>query len=253
MKKEVLNKHRAKFLERQPEWAETKRDKQRADEDNQKYPIRKQDGKYIRSSSFIMEVVHKILSEEIAKAFEKLTHILSSFRRTEDPHLVQPYLSIKERAGELAEDGDARLLHELAILCAHVKKMKAAHKSKIGVGQDFTRKPIEVRQDILRGLSLSFSLPNLLDELKSNPVPRENPAKRPISMLLAMSDAEAEIVMASYAYQYDWQVAGGTRFPFDVAFSALCSIKASAEGKATILRDFYLKFGVHRSYRPVGV
>lgn len=260
----VLVNHRI-YDGRQPTWAETKRDASTAKQNNMVSPERGRASEHIKSERFIMDVIHEVLAKAVADAFDELIRVLNNYPQAQDADLIAPYREAEMRSDELAKEGNPRLARELKTLRAHVEDMKIRHKNDIGVGKTFTNKPIEVRQDTLRRLSFGFSLPsfreNLACEAERLSAERDDASTSkfpaPISKLLAMSSEEAERVLASYAYLHDWEVSGekGTRFPFDVAFSILCKIKAGAAegGGATILRGIYLKLGVHRAYCPEGV
>lgn len=244
----MLARDRRKYDQRGPKWSESSRDKKKADENNKsKYPKRCP-GK----PEFVMDMLSRYLLRCVAEAFDKAKHILQSFNRTKDPHLFAPYQDAERRAIQLESAGSRRLRQELDAIEAHVKRVKQLHQDKIGYG--FTKKPIEVRQDVLRALSTAFSLPSLSASLKKEPFKVSNKSDPPVAELIAFSADEAQQVMASFAYIHDWNKSGKcTRFPYDVAFEKLCRIKAEAVGGQTILQEHYLTFAVHRMYQPTGV
>ncbi|KAK7061800.1 RNA-dependent RNA polymerase [Favolaschia claudopus] len=142
-------------------------------------------------------------------------------------------------SSELSEAKDAamRLLKEvedavsrksdLELIKEHVEGVHAKHKTKIR--PNFSRLPIERRQDILRELSRDF-------------------ATGPSG--LRVSEEEAARLKASYAYLFDSderqkKTTKWTRFPWDVAFGELCLIKtrASKDLKA-VKSDFYEKMTI---------
>ncbi|OSD08147.1 hypothetical protein PYCCODRAFT_1430316 [Trametes coccinea BRFM310] len=167
-----------------------------------------------------------------------------------DADLVQPWLSAIARARQLDAAGQSGMWAELQQIKRHVQEMhentKDFSSSRSGSGSGsgsgpssaghtaknrnkawFTALPIEKRQDILREQSKKFH---------ASP-----------EGLLYIQDPT--VVKASYAYFYDHQVKGWSRFPWNVAARALCEIKAKALGPSkTITGDFYLSMAVSPVY-----
>ena len=91
------------------------------------------------------------------------------------------------------------------------------------------------RQDILRELSQQFA---------SGP---------DVEITIGPNGHTLEHLKASYAYLYDREYkrrsTGWSRFPWDVAYSSLCEIKAHALGLTkTVTMDFYMAFTVKPSF-----
>ncbi|CDO75004.1 hypothetical protein BN946_scf184965.g6 [Trametes cinnabarina] len=160
-----------------------------------------------------------------------------------DADLVQPWLDARTRARELQSAGQPGMWDELEVIKQHVEEMHEQEKdawraatsgraagagttSKRGKAR-FTDLPIEKRQDILREQSKRF-----------------HAAPENLRYLL-----DPTVVKASYAYFYDHQVKGWSRFPWNVAARALCEIKAKASGPSkTISGDFYMSMAVSPLY-----
>jgi len=158
-----------------------------------------------------------------------------------DPHLAQPWLE----AEQMAKQGSPELVDcknsDLEKIRVHVRKMFEEHHRAInmskdpGKGKNFTEKPIEVRQDILRSLSRQFAAsPGLTSDMKS-----------------VMDSATISRLRASYAYIYDAQqkAKGWSRFPWDVALRDLCQIKVSALGPyKPVTSGFYERFKMSKPH-----
>ncbi|KAI8969425.1 RNA dependent RNA polymerase-domain-containing protein [Trametes punicea] len=161
-----------------------------------------------------------------------------------DQDLVQPWLHARLQARELLSHGQPGMWGELLQIKDHVEKMhreanlkKAGGKTGLGVATTpagrsrnkarFTELPIEKRQDILREQSKLFhAAPHTL-----------------------LYFGDPTLIKASYAYFYDHQVKGWSRFPWNVATRALCEIKAKALGTSkTISGDFYQGMAVSPVY-----
>ena len=153
-----------------------------------------------------------------------------------DPHLAQPWRD----AERMAQQGSLELVRckndDLSEIAVHVHQMFEEHRQAInmcnhpGKGKNFTEKPIEVRQDILRSLSRKFAALPRLEDMKT-----------------IMEHATISRLRASYAYIYDAQqkskAKGWSRFPWDVALRDLCQIKVSALGPyKPVTSGFYERF-----------
>lgn len=242
VRRNILDIDRAKYDKRGPAWAESDKDRLR-EEQNCRHVIPQ---RMVGLPEFIMDVVSRNVNRcvQVAKADAK--RIMDRFHSAEDPHLVAPYKDALARAHRLNVKCNPLMLRELQTIEAHVKNVMMKHRKQIR--GDFTLKAIEERQDILRGLSVAFSLSGFLATLQAQPVMPSGDIQ--INELDAIGHTEAELIMASYAYLVDRDGKKESRFPYDVAFRNLCKIKADACGGRMILYDHYLKFKLDRMYCP---
>lgn len=149
------------------------------------------------------------------------------------------------------------MLEKLEIIRAHVENMPTQYKST--VIHEFTRKPAGERQKALQkaihNLTTAFATfpPILTFQSASGPFTADVTGT---DRLMVFSRLEAERIKASFAYLHDFQKAreegypSYQRFPFSVAFTQLCEIKARSCSGRTILREHYEKFTVHHAWRP---
>ncbi|KAI9063519.1 hypothetical protein FKP32DRAFT_1571651 [Trametes sanguinea] len=197
---------------------------------------------------FIMDELKKHVKEACDQLLQRMEQKLDRVGcKLCDADLVQPWLSAVARARTLQAAGQPNMWAELELIKRHVQEMhenvaREYSSSRAGSGSSsggftskkrrafFTELSIEKRQDILREQSKKFH---------ASP---EN--------LLYIQDPTT--VKASYAYFYDHQVKGWSRFPWNVAARALCEIKAKALGPSkTVSGDFYMSMAVSPVYvRP---
>lgn len=203
---------------------------------------------------FIMDVIKRKIDKEADIYLKRFDDHRSPYNNTTlyqlDEDLVRPWRVAVGRAKAFEERrGDRSMLDELDLIKAHVESVarrRAEHRDEIKkAGRNrprtspskrkqvvFTELPITVRQDFLRSFSVEFA---------------SGPAN-----LLFYDDEKVRELRASYAYLFDWESqrssAKWTRFPWDVAFGALCEIKSKALGPhKSISSHFYDVMVMHRS------
>ncbi|KAI0075924.1 hypothetical protein K474DRAFT_1663689 [Panus rudis PR-1116 ss-1] len=203
-----------------------------------------------KGKAFVLDVLKKVVEQAKAQCIIEIDKTLG--RNTwfpRDLDLVRPW----EEATKLAEEAIRKGLgeqkaKELEMIKDHVEEMQEKHakafqssdrgpgpkkkKSRSfeddsAKGADFTKMPIEKRQDILRSLSRQFA---------SKP-------PGPDQKMYFTSREEVARLRASYAYVLDYEKRSGSsggRFPFDLAMAELGHIKAKAQGRwKTVSQRFY--------------
>ena len=103
-------------------------------------------------------------------------------------------------------------LEDLKAIKKHIEDVSQAYAGKVGA--NFTRRPIEERQDVLRGLSKLFA---------SSPTNLET---------FTPDSVDLKLIKASGAYVGEWKRRSGhlSQFPYSVAMKHLCYMKATATG-----------------------
>jgi len=157
----------------------------------------------------------------------KLKQWKDSHVRKADPQLLEPLREVEALINRLKNSGKkecvALLEEDYQRIKTHVEEVYREHQEQFRQTRQsdcvsFTSLPIQRRQDILRKLSQKF---------------HSEPSKFNI-MTRVMSDR----IKASYAYAYDSSNGKATRFPWNVAFRVLCSIKCGDEVKP-VHKKFY--------------
>ncbi|KAL4244292.1 RNA-dependent RNA polymerase [Abortiporus biennis] len=202
---------------------------------------------------FIMDVLRDEMNSECNKHLADLDQLLPpadmGLNGVFDRDLEKPWVDAYSRAKECQRIGmGPYMLNELERIEDHVKKVrsrfieemrkvedapegKGAAQGK-GKGVKFTALRIEQRQDFLRRFSREF-------------------AHGPIGLVF-FSDLEVARLKASFAYVYDFkeEKKGKSRFPWNVAFRDLGSIKAEAVGQhKTVSSSFYQMFSIPKGFR----
>ncbi|SRR5713226_10132484 len=207
---------------------------------------------------FVMDVLREATEHVKDECLRQIEERFQALPKVKDQDLIAPWKNAEERTGEmLSGPQNKRIIGEahksaMDAIKAHVvdvydwnyKLQKSttnagARASTSGVGLDvgvanhggpgFTRQSIEVRQDRLRRVSRKFV---------------EGP---PAAETFVFSQEEVARLRASYAYMYDWEKRGGTRFPWNVAFDELGEIKLRVQRDfKPISRDFYEKMHIRR-------
>lgn len=167
---------------------------------------------------FIMDTLAEQVRRVVGTAKRKVEMTLHGLHiPTADPALLEPHQS---RLDDLREYEDKVTKHpecgiyatalrrELDALKKHVDDVHA--KWEKATGKDFTDLPIETRQDRLRALSKEFA--------------RDPKLEVGIGYVALRTRDERMVFKASYAYCKHPR----RRFPWDVATSTLCKLKAAS-------------------------
>lgn len=193
---------------------------------------------------FIMDELNLCLAklrDEWLQEVDKKLDPSKSGAHAVDEDLTAPFKQAKERAKRLDQEpgaGGAFLMVALTAIEEHVEKtrekwrMEHAKTRKRTSTKAFTDAPIEQRQDALRAVSREFWD---FDPPNSD----------------AFSEPEQRRLMASCAYDYNARMHGAVRFPFDIAFRELCTIKADAVSRGrtkSILPGFYEGMSMSKKY-----
>ncbi|KAF9478503.1 hypothetical protein BDN70DRAFT_44221 [Pholiota conissans] len=235
----------------QPQWiAASKKDKKKKfaqakiDKSNVAFLKRDQTSAHVHGK-FIMDRLHIAAEVERERLFTEIEKIFAPLNIEPDPDLIAPWKAAVAWAEDdsLGVEIKKRKKLELSLIAQHVqglyKKQKEIFRKRPSRDQDkngpgFTDLPIEVRQDELRSLSRAFASegPQIGDDLKIVP-----------------DKATLSRWQASYAYLYDAEQnckngeQSWSRFPWNVAFRELCSIKASTLGPYQVVTTgFYERF-----------
>ena len=203
---------------------------------------------------FIMDVLLAAAKKECTRALTQIDQVFSPLSITADPDLLQPWREATDAADRGSPESVKRKKLDLSRIAVHVQDMYKEHRLKMILANketpsgpsnlmgsskrtSFTKLPIEIRQDVLRGISKKFASAPCLDDMES-----------------IMDEAMIARFRASYAYKYDAEMRStGTddregrspwsRFPWDVAMRELCAIKARALGPhKTVTTGFYERF-----------
>lgn len=167
---------------------------------------------------FIMDRLAEEVRRIVGVAKRKVEMTLQGlYRITPDPALLAPYKSrLKDLGGyeiEAEKHPECKiyattLRRELDVLRNHVNEVFA--KWTKGTGQTFTDLPIETRQDRLRALSKEFA--------------KDPHLEAGIGYVALRTREDRMEFKASYAYSKHPR----QRFPWDVATSTLCKLKATS-------------------------
>jgi RNA-dependent RNA polymerase len=167
---------------------------------------------------FIMDILGEQLHQVVGAAKRKVEMTLRGLRPPPpDPALLAPHLfqieALRKYESEAAEDQECKiyadmLRRELKALRTHVDDVHA--KWTRATGKTFTDLPIETRQDKLRALSKEFA--------------RDPPLEVRIGYIALKTRRERMDFKASYAYDRHPR----QRFPWDVAMTTLCELKAAS-------------------------
>jgi RNA-dependent RNA polymerase len=207
---------------------------------------------------FVMDVLREATEHVKDECLRQIEERFKALPKVKDRDLIAPWRSAEEHMEEMLSGPqnrrvigeahksamDAIKTHVVDVYDLNYKLQKSttnagARASTSGVGLDvgvasqggpeFTRQSIEVRQDRLRRVSRKFA---------------EGP---PAAETFVFSQEEVARLRASYAYLYDWEKRGGTRFPWNVAFDELGEIKLRVQRDfKPISRDFYEKMYIRR-------
>lgn len=228
VREDVFKQHQREFGTKKLYWKETLRRKYAGDGEKFADPsnVKLMDRKPGRRP-FVMEslvVYGKVLENEKKVKLEKW---VDSYVHKADPQLLKPIQEVealinqlknngkKEGAALLEEDYQRIKIHVEEVYREHQEHLRQTRQSNI---VNFTSLPIHKRQDILRKLSHQF---------------HSEPSKFNI-----MTRVASDRIKASYAYAYDSSDGKASRFPWNVAFRVLCSIKCGDEVKP-VHRKFY--------------
>ncbi|KAF7973846.1 hypothetical protein HWV62_14138 [Athelia sp. TMB] len=209
--------------------------------------------------TFIMDEIRQQAEVEAKTQNRLIKNLFQHYDRViVDPDLTAPWILEQARVEFAKENAiDTRQVEaELEAIRVHVQGSYARYQerkarvlkengSKLNSSKlrkrtrdnrplDFTALPIEIRQDVLRAGAKDFA---------AGP-----------SMIFIKSPEDVTRLRASYAYIYDSEQAGNSkwsRFPWDVCARDLCDIKARALGVTkTCTQDFYTRFTMkHSSFK----
>ncbi|RDB26117.1 RNA-dependent RNA polymerase 1 [Hypsizygus marmoreus] len=184
--------------------------------------------------TFIMDALRTAVEKERTRILIRMDTVFQPLPPRPDQHLTQPWEDAKRRAeGGSNHDIVQAKRRDLSKIAVHVQRMFFEHKLELS--KDFTGLQITLRQDVLRSLSKKFSS-----------------APQPSEMECLTDEALISRLRASYAYIYDMErheqyPNSFSRFPWNLAFRELCSIKASALGPyKAVTNGFYERFKLSR-------
>jgi RNA-dependent RNA polymerase len=233
---------------RGPQWkAAEKKKKDRGskiDTTNLPYLQRRKDSPYVHGE-FVMDILRIMVKKETDGLLADVEALFSKFRVEDDDNLAAPWNNAVAWAERGDDPGTIRSKRkDLAVISQHVQHMFKTHGRMLrGVGKhsSFTERSISDRQDVLRALSLEFSVSPKLEDLPT-----------------IIDEDTLSRLRASYAYIYDREQCsekeGWSRFPWNMATRELCTIKAKALGPyKTVTNDFYqqLRLKTGWSHRPL--
>lgn len=156
-------------------------------------------------------------------------------RQSESPSVIP-------NAARQSNSRMSRLRDEIMTQVKNLRKEQVRRLSSVQAkqGKGFTNLPIQRRQDILRASSKEFHtlVANISDEF------------------VEWTEDQLLPWMASYAYLHDHEQSadtstGWSRWPWNVAMGALCTIKAGAVSKGcskTVTMDFYSRFSISKKH-----
>jgi hypothetical protein len=241
---EALERDRAKYQKRSPQWKET-------DEDRELLQKFESNATHVRRPKslgvFIMDTIFAQAKEESVRRMGEVRKLFDSWasgRDAIDHDVTAPWFEARRIAERyVVEEGCDRMQRDLQKIEKHVEEIYASHRQQLRAapgspaapirrgGAAFTDLPIEARQDRFRALSRRFVCAPKTEEL-------------------LLDDREISRLKASCAYWYDSQQPKWSRFPWDVAMRELCAIKAHALGASkTVTIVFYERFSIKRTHR----
>jgi len=190
--------------------------------------LTRENGSAFVKGDFVMDTLFDAAEKEKYRLKKAMKKIFEPLPAGLDPDLTAPWDSLVKWAKIGTPEIVQLKSKDLGAIKAHVQEIYS--RSKETHGDNFTRLPIEVRQNKLRAISLAFISGPKLEDIPSIP-----------------DEATLARARASYAYKYDGELHahdyGWTRFPFNVALRELCAIKAAAQGPyKTVQNSFYERF-----------
>ena len=225
-----------------PQWKAMEKDKKKSGKSmgnmsNVAYLKRDFSSQWVQGR-FIMDALRNAAIKERNHLLTEMHELFKPLENEPDADLIRPWAD----AEAWAERGEPTFVKkkklDLSRIAKHVHVIYKQHKdhlknhNNINAGVQFTELPIEVRQDKLRSISKAFVSGPQIEDLETIP-----------------DAATLARYRASYAYKYDaemnsrFEAPGWSRFPWNVAFRELCSIKASALGPhKTVTGNFYERF-----------
>lgn len=221
----VLSKDRKEYAQKVLQWKEFSKNLKEVTTDETNAAR----ARPLVGTKFVMDIIQDYAKKQgeiqLSKVEQKM-NACSVF--IADKELTAPWdaawsIANRSQNEDRLKDLNAIKTHVQGVYQKHRSQVTSVHGRKKGAA--FTDLPIEIRQDELRALSKEF-------------------AAKP-SPLAAVTEAEAAMIKASYAYLYDVEQrarAGTkwTRFPWDMAIRELCAIKARAGGSWKALNgEFY--------------
>ncbi|KAF9532775.1 RNA dependent RNA polymerase-domain-containing protein [Crepidotus variabilis] len=196
-----------------------------ANSSNLSYAKREFKPPYI-TRNFIMDTLSAKAKVEEDRLLTETKQRFAEHTSTPDSDLTRPWEELEAWAKRGSPSLVEAKMQDVKKIQEHVHSVFKEHSEKVKHGQNFTKLPIEQRQDLLRSISKSFASGPALEEVPN-----------------IISKDELARVRASYAYKYDVQKKGWSRFPFNVAMRELCAIKASANGLHKVVQtNFYERF-----------
>lgn len=226
VREDVFKQHHREYGMKKLYWKETFKRKSARDKFADPSNVKLMDREPGRRPFIMKSLVEygKILEKEKNIKLDKWK---GSYVHKADQQLLGPIQEVEALISQLKnngkKEGAALLEEDYQRIKTHVEKVYREHQEHLrqtwqSDGVNFTSLPIHKRQDILRKLSQKF---------------HSEPSKFHI-MTRVMSDR----IKASYAYAYDSNNGKASRFPWNVAFRALCSIKCGDEVKP-VHKKFY--------------
>jgi hypothetical protein len=188
-----------------------------------------------------MDVLLDVACKEREHLLGELEKLFNSFPLELDSDLIQPWdeaqrWAAKETRGvnieTKQEDLDIIATHVRNVYGKHQEGLKSQRPKSDAPGVPFSSLPIEVRQDVMRSISKTFTAFPKVDDLQMIP-----------------DQATIARFRASYAFKYDAEQnakkGSWSRFPWNVAMRELCAIKATTLGPSkTLTNNFYEKFRI---------
>jgi hypothetical protein len=212
---------------------------------------------YHSSKRFVMDIIREHVQEqkkEALKTVEGRFKVLSACNQKtcqgeKDPVLLEPWESAKFRMEKRLARGNVDAKQELEAIEKYVGICIAAHKAAIG--PKFSDQPIEFRQDTLRRLSSKFHVVTFFDWLEGKPSQdvKEKPPHG-VKEIFDYSQQEVVELMASCVYsKVTW---GDKRTAWDMAFRALCAIKARScsdlGGSKSVVQYWYDRCVIDKAF-----
>ncbi|KAF9561155.1 hypothetical protein CPC08DRAFT_689324 [Agrocybe pediades] len=182
---------------------------------------------------FVMDVLRAKAQKEQDRLKAEMDAVFKPLHNKPDEELTKPWDDAVKWAESCTNTQQkATRMKQLGLIAIHVQQVYQKHATVRS--RNFTKMPIEVRQDRLREISKIFQSGPSLDDVQD----------------IIFDETTLSRIRASYAYKYDAeqnlkegddgvQVQGWSRFPWNVAMRSLGFIKANATGTAKALADPY--------------
>lgn len=197
---------------------------------------------------FVMDDLNEQRQNEIDSAYKKLDKVFTLAKKAavspKDPDLARCWEMTLENTKGQVENAESpskdriiarERLNDLKLIKSEIEKLCTTYRTK--VNSAFSKLPIEVRQDILRGLSKEFASIPSAGKLQT----------------FTPGSHDLELIKASCAYvsEYERRHGGLSQIPYSVAMKHLCYMKATATGSSkTVCAWMEPALHTHKAWVP---